>query len=242
LDLALNEDDDNQPSSRPHIPNWICVKENCQDGGLTDLTATLHTLTPEKNAETIDLHTLHTLHTQSLRNTKISHDMNGDCIEENPLLNESGSKVCKARLTPTFEPVDDGCKVSKVCKADDKATPAQPPSSETAAGLANEMREAIAKGSRSDAGEVMERVAVSDPQVRAFFAKAFSKEENISIRLLEQCGLVRGTQVKYVGNIEQYEGEVLTVDDINAQNELACLRPDGKGYTTWLKPSDLRKL
>jgi hypothetical protein len=129
LDRALNEDDDDKkPSNRPHIPDWICVKEECQDGGLTDLTATLQTLTPEKNAETIDLHTLPTLHTQSLRNAKISHEMNGDCIEENKVSDESGSKVCKARLTPTFEPVDDGCKVSKVCKADDSATVPQPPS------------------------------------------------------------------------------------------------------------------
>jgi hypothetical protein len=127
LDLALNEDDGNQPSSRPHIPNWMCVKENCQDGGLTDLTATLQTLTPEKNAETIDLHTLPTLHTQSLRNPEISHEMNRDCIEENKVPGESESKVSKASLTPTFEPVDDGCKVSKVCKADAQATPAATP-------------------------------------------------------------------------------------------------------------------
>jgi len=137
VDLALNEDDDDkQPSRRPHIPNWICVKEECQDGGLTDLTTTLHTLTSEKNAETIDLHTLPTLHTQTLRDAKISDEMTRDCIQENVVLDESGSKVCKARLTPTSEPVEDGCKVSKVCKADDSANsqpvidanPAQSPS------------------------------------------------------------------------------------------------------------------
>jgi hypothetical protein len=49
--------------------------------------------------------------------------MKGDGIEENKVSDESGSKVCKARLTPTFEPVEDGCKVSKVCKADDSANP-----------------------------------------------------------------------------------------------------------------------
>ena len=105
------------------------------------------------------------------------------------------------------------------------------------------MREAIAKGSREEAKEVMERVAASSLQVRGFFAKALSKEENVSIRLLKYCGLVRGTRVKYVGkDTEQYEGEVLTVEDINSHNELACLRPDNKGYTTWLKSEDLRKL
>jgi hypothetical protein len=115
IDLALNpEDDDKPPSNRPHIPNWACVKEKCRDGGLTDLTATLHPLTAEKNAETIDLHTLPTLHTQSLRNAEISPEMSGDCIEKKSLSGVSESKVCKSRLTPTSEPDANGCKVGKV--------------------------------------------------------------------------------------------------------------------------------
>lgn len=128
VDLALSDDDNDQKlSGRPHVPNWICVKENCQDGGLTYLTSTLHTLTPEKTAETIDLHTLPTLHTQSLRDAKNCDEMSRDVIEENVVLGESGSKVCKARLTPTFEPVDDGCKASKVCKEGDRTAPTQLP-------------------------------------------------------------------------------------------------------------------
>jgi hypothetical protein len=237
LDRTLNEDDEQQPSRRPHIPDWVCVKEECQDGGLTYLTDLTTTLTPGKTAETIDLHTLHTLHTESLRDAEISHEMKRDDVVENLVLGESGSKVCKARLTPTSEPVDDGCKVGKVCKEGDRVTPAQ-----IADGLADRMRQAIANSSRKDAGEIMNQVATADPQVRALFAKALSREENISIRLLKHCDLVRGTQVRFVGkDSEQYEGEVLTVDDINAHNELACLRPDGKGYTTWLKSEDLRK-
>jgi predicted P-loop ATPase len=109
--------------------------------------------------------------------------------------------------------------------------------------LAKQMREAIAKGSREDAKEVMERVASSAPQIRGFFNKSFSKEEALNIRLLRDFDLTKGARVKYVGkDIEQYEGEVLTVDSANAQNQLACLRPDGKGYTTWLKSEDLEKL
>ena len=238
LDRTLNEEDEQQPSRRPHIPDWVCVKEECQDGGLTYLTDLTTTLTPEKTAETIDLHTLHTLHTESLRDAEISHEMKRDDVVENLVLGESGSKVCKARLTPTSEPADDGCKVGKVCKEGDSVTPAQ-----IADELADGMRKAIANSSRKDAGEIMNQVAATDSQVRALFAKALSKEENISIRLLKHCGLVRGTQVRFVGkDAQQYEGEVLTVDDINAHNELACLRPDGKGYTTWLKSEDLRKL
>lgn len=130
LDQALIEDDDRRPdvrpSSRPHIPNWICVKEECQDGGLTyltDLTNSLHTL---ETAETIDLHTLHTLHTESLRDAKISHESSDDGIVESLVLGEEVSKVCKSRLTPTSEPTDDVCKVSKVCKEGDRTPPPTP--------------------------------------------------------------------------------------------------------------------
>jgi hypothetical protein len=109
--------------------------------------------------------------------------------------------------------------------------------------LADEMREAIAKNSRKDAKKVMERVASSTPQVHGFFIQSFSKEENLNIRLLRDCGLTKGTRVEYVGQgIEQYAGEVLTVESINIRGELACLRPDGRGYTTWLKSGDLHLL
>ncbi|MEG4514174.1 hypothetical protein QUA81_29010 [Microcoleus sp. F6_B4] len=109
--------------------------------------------------------------------------------------------------------------------------------------LADQMRDAIAKGSREEAKKVMERVASSAPQVRGFFSKSFSKEENLNIRFLKYCGLTKGTSVKYVGEkfIEQYEGEILTVDNLNAQNEIACLRPDGT-FTTWLRSEDLMRI
>jgi len=109
--------------------------------------------------------------------------------------------------------------------------------------LADQMRKAIAKASYEDAAEVIKRVVDSAPGVKQFFAKSFTKEENFNIRLLKNCGVTKGVQVECVGgHIEQYAGEVLTVDSMNSRNELACLRPDGKGYTTWLKPEDLRKL
>ena len=137
VDLELSDDDNQKPSNRPHVPNWICVKENCQDGGLqeltenpavTDVTGTLLSVTPLKNPETCMVTDVTALHTQSLRNAKISDEMTRDCIEETMVLGKSGSNVCNERVTPTFEPVDDGCKVSKVCKADDSATFPQPPS------------------------------------------------------------------------------------------------------------------
>jgi hypothetical protein len=109
--------------------------------------------------------------------------------------------------------------------------------------LADEIRKAIAENNRKDAAEVIKRVANSAPRVRQFFFKSFTKEENLNIRLLRDCGLTKGMRVECVGkDMEQYAGEVLTVESINSRNELACLRPDGKGYTTWLKSEDLQKL
>ena len=244
VDLALSESDDNkQPSNRLHVPNWICVKENCQDGGLTDLTATLRTLTPEKNAETIDLHTLPTLHTESLRDAKISDEMTRDCIEENVVLDESGSKVCKARLTPTFEPADDGCKVSKVCKADDQATPAQHPldvEAEKPAEFAEQIRKAIANFDRSLAIEVT--TALKDKiKLRNEVRAALTLEEFDNFRLLVTEGFVKGMRVKYVGDpkyAEQFEGLELVVDSIDAHSQISCLKPDGY-LTGKLKPEEL---
>jgi hypothetical protein len=244
LDLALDEDDDNQPNSRPHIPNWICVKEKCQDGGLTDLTTTLQTLTPEKNAETIDLHTLPTLHTQSLRNAEIPHEMKGDGIEENKVSDESGSKVCKSRLTPTFEPVDDGCKVSKVCKADDSATLPQPPSiseEHQANMLADEMRKAIASANVEDAKEITKQINESTSQLRGLFWQNLERtEEKNKARLLAFANVSEGTLLKYVGKIEQYAQEELTAYDADGHGHITCLLPNGCGFTTWIPTRDLR--
>jgi predicted P-loop ATPase len=109
--------------------------------------------------------------------------------------------------------------------------------------LADKMRKALAKASYEDAAEVIKQVVASAPGVKQFFAKSFTKEEHFNICLLKNCGLTKGARVKYVGkDIEQYAGEVLTVESMNSRNELACLRPDGKGYTTWLKPEELEKL
>ena len=231
LDRALNEDDDQQPSRRPHIPDWICVKDECQDGGLTYLTDLTNTLTPEKTAETIALHTLHTLHTESLRDAEISHEMKRDDVVENPVLGESGSKVCKARLTPTSEPADDGCKVGKVCKAGDG----------DAQEFVEQIRNAIANVDQSLALQVSR--ALKDKKVlRKEVRVTLAAEEFDNFRLLVIAGFIKGSQVKYIGTrfSEQYEGMELVVDSIDAQSEITCLKPNATGYTTQLKPEELQ--
>jgi hypothetical protein len=169
-----------------------------------------------------------------------------DCrgtVEANPLHLKPSPGM---ELKPTVESVEDflhSPKNSDSLMLSHTTEPAQFTDEVLANMLADKMREAIAKGSYEDAKEVIKQVSASAPQVSGFFAKSFTKEENLNIRLLKHYGLTKGARVKYVGkDIEQYAGEVLTVESLNSQNELACLRPEGKGYTTWLKSEDLRKL
>jgi hypothetical protein len=168
-----------------------------------------------------------------------------DCrgtVEANPLHLKPSPDI---ELKPTVESVEDFLHFpenSDSLMLSHTTEPVQFTDEALASTLADEMRQVIAKGSYENAKEVMKQVSASAPQVRQFFFKSFSKEETLNIRLLKNFGLTKGTRVKYVGNIEQYAGEVLTVESLNSQNELACLRPEGKGYTTWLKSEDLRKL
>lgn len=140
VDLALSDDDNNQkPSNRPHNPNWICIKEECQDGGLqeltenhavTDLSAVTPvtpSVTPIKNAGTPYVTDVTPLHTQSLRDAKICDEKSRDVIEEKLGLGDGGCNVCNDVVTPTFKPTDDGCNGSNGCNASDQATPAQLP-------------------------------------------------------------------------------------------------------------------
>jgi hypothetical protein len=169
-----------------------------------------------------------------------------DCrgtVEANPL----HLKPCRGmELKPTVESVEGflhSPENSDSLMLSHTTEPAQFTDEALASMLADEMRQAIAKNNRKDAAEVIKQVANSAPGVSQFFFKSFTKEENLNIYLLRDYGVTKGTRVEYVGkDIEQYAGEVLTVESINSRNELACLRPDGKGYTTWLKSEDLRKL
>jgi hypothetical protein len=259
VDLALSDDDDQKPSNRPHVPNWICVKENCQDGGLqeltgnlavTDVTGTLPSVTPLKNAETCMVTDVTALPTQSLRNAKISDEMTRDCIEETVVLGESGSNVCNERVTPTSEPTDDGCNVSNGCNAGDRVkVTANYPGTESeeftdehqVKMLADKMREAIASSNFEGAKEIVRQVNVSTSQLRASFWQNLDRtEEKNKARLLAFANLSEGTPVKYVGKIEQYAQEELTAYDADGHGHITCLLPNGHGFTTWIPTRDLR--
>jgi putative DNA primase/helicase len=112
--------------------------------------------------------------------------------------------------------------------------------------LAKEMQQALANSDLDAGKEVWEKVKQS-PQIRGFFPKNLTPEEIVAVNLLLNYGLVKSTQVEYVGtdpNLrEQYGDLVLAIYSNNGQKEplINCLKPDGT-LTTWLKPSDLKKL
>jgi ATPase subunit of ABC transporter with duplicated ATPase domains len=110
--------------------------------------------------------------------------------------------------------------------------------------LVDTLREALENASREKAREVWNEIK-DDKHKQEKLKKKLTEEENLNVRLLLNTGFVKGTRLKYVGTCEQYLEEELLLANINISTygevTLACLRPNGKGYTTWLKPNDLRK-
>jgi putative DNA primase/helicase len=113
--------------------------------------------------------------------------------------------------------------------------------------LAGEMRQALASGNVDAGKEVWEKVNKSHRQVRGFFPKNLTPQEIVAVNLLLNHGFVKGTQVKYVGTDvdlkEQYGDLELVIHSNNDQKTFLvnCCKPDGS-LTTWLKPSNLRKV
>jgi hypothetical protein len=74
---------------------------------------------------------------------------------------------------------------------------------------------------------------------------ALTPDERQNFKLLAKAGFLRGTRVKYVGHskyAEQYEGLELEVFSMDEYFEITCLKPDGAGYTTRLKPEELEAI
>ena len=220
---------------------------------LFSLTLTSTVSTPHPNVYTTsdkpvdaNIHTTSTTSTpneQKHQNLETTVDNCGRGVDTNVHTFESSLGMNSSFSVDTVDVFSSSAETSPPSMLSHTTKPTELADKAFASKLVEEMREAIAKNNRKDAAEVMKRAARSAPQVRQLFLKSFNKEENLNIRLLRDFDLTKGTRVEYVGkDVEQYAGEVLVVESINARNELACLRPDGKGFTTWLKSEDLRKL
>jgi hypothetical protein len=105
--------------------------------------------------------------------------------------------------------------------------------------LADNMRSALVSADREAAHKVWRQLK-NDKAAQENLKKQLTEEENINVRLLLNCGFVRGLRVSYVGTkyVDQYAGLELVVDGISNYSEIACVMPDGS-FTTWLDPKDL---
>jgi hypothetical protein len=133
IDSAANSEEGNH-NNRPHVENWICLKTLCADGGLqeltgnlavTDVTGTLPSVTPLKNAETCMVIDVTALQGKSSQYEKTSsHDIADDLNstpEGEPLADITRVTTI---VTPTFVPSAKPCNNSKICKESHPSDPA----------------------------------------------------------------------------------------------------------------------
>jgi hypothetical protein len=109
-----------------------------------------------------------------------------------------------------------------------------------------QIRKAIKTFDRSLADQVWKALeGKAKKKLRNEVKNALTPDERQNFKLLAKAGFLRGTRVKYVGHskyAEQYEGLELEVFSIDEYFEITCLKPDGAGYTTRLKPEELEPI
>jgi hypothetical protein len=109
--------------------------------------------------------------------------------------------------------------------------------------FAEQIRKAIANFDRSLVIQVLSALK-DEIKLRKEVRAALTVEEFENFRLLVIAGFVKGTRVRYIGAkyAEQYEELELEVDSMDKHSLITCLKPNGAGYTTRLKPEELEKL
>jgi len=113
--------------------------------------------------------------------------------------------------------------------------------------FAEQIRSAIANFDRPLAIKVWNALAgKAKAELRDEVLNCLAPSERNNFNLLAKAGFVKGTLVKYVGTdsscSEQYQGMELRVSSMDEFFLISCLKPDGSGYTTRLKPEELEKL
>jgi hypothetical protein len=112
--------------------------------------------------------------------------------------------------------------------------------------FAQQIRKAIINFDRSLADEVWKALeGKAKKKLRNEAKNVLTPEERQNFKLLAKSGFLRGTRVKYVGQskyAEQYEGLELEVFSMDEYFEITCLKPNGAGYTTRLKPEELEAI
>jgi len=107
--------------------------------------------------------------------------------------------------------------------------------------FAGQIRNAITTFDRSLAIQIS-RALKGKTELKKEVRAALTVDEFDNFRLLVIRGFIKGTRVKYIGApkyAEQYEGLELEVYSIDEHSLITCLKPNGAGYTTRLKPEEL---
>jgi hypothetical protein len=170
----------------------------------------------------------------------------GTDVATNETLTQSGG----TDGTDDFSPFAEVCKlVSQFTDAERQkliellTKSQQLPEKVTSAEFAEQIRKAIVNFDRSLALQVWDGLkAKVKRELRAEVKSHLTPPENQNFKLLVVAGFLQGTRVKYVGDpkyAEQYEGLELEVCSIDEYSLITCLKPNGAGYTTRLKPEDL---
>ena len=111
--------------------------------------------------------------------------------------------------------------------------------------FAEQIRKAIVDFDRALAIKVWNALAGKvKVELRAEVLSCLAPSESNNFNLLAKAGFVKGTRVKYVGSTyaQQYGEMELRVSSMDEFFLISCLKPDGSGYTTRLKPEELEKL
>jgi hypothetical protein len=108
--------------------------------------------------------------------------------------------------------------------------------------LAEEMRRALASADQVAARKVWNQVK-NDKTAQENLKSQLTEDENKNVRLLLNCGFIRGMRVKYIGQkfAEQLGGTELVIDDIDSHHGVSCKKPDGS-WTAYLNKADWQKI
>jgi hypothetical protein len=206
------------------------LAQNLDTASLSNVDASIHITS-----------TSSTLNGQNFKNSKFNVDERGGNVEvSSTFSNPYPEKVLKD-LTVNVEDVEvfrSSAETSQPSMLSCVTDPAQ---------FAEQIRKAIADVDRLLAIKVWNALAgKTKTNLRNEVKDCLAPSERNNFNLLAKAGFVKGTLVKYVGTdsscSEQYQGMELRVSSMDEFFLISCLKPDGSGYTTRLKPEELEKL
>ncbi len=182
-----------------------------------------------------------TLNYQKPKNLEINVEERGGNVEDSSTLRNSYADRSLASNIQNVENVEDFTKLAETSQPSMLSCTTEP------AEFPEQIRKAIANLDRPLAIKVWNALSgKAKAELRDEVLNCLAPSERNNFNLLAKAGFVKGTLVKYVGTdsscSEQYQGMELRVSSMDEFFLISCLKPDGSGYTTRLKPEELQKL